>query len=189
SRIRGIRTTYRGICNYLDWELTVDNPILSSFEAMVQRDFPPGSKGPYPTYSLHMVSKHAAKAAASAASATPIPEPNSTMSPIPSSGQQSRATPMKPYPAPPPPIVPPPLYKNSASPMTPDTPTHSYSNTTSPASLISPPMPTGPVDLTARIHEPKSNYKMSPGLSLSNEIPQIHPLKGKMFTFAIPAVW
>jgi hypothetical protein len=62
SRIRGIRTMYvtpdaagpaiqpprpscqsqintltnqRGICNYLDWELTVDNPILSSFEAMV----------------------------------------------------------------------------------------------------------------------------------------------------------
>jgi hypothetical protein len=58
----------------IDWELTVDNPILSSFEAMVQRDFPPGSKGPYPTYSLCMVSKCAAKAATSA-SATPIPEP------------------------------------------------------------------------------------------------------------------
>ncbi|KAJ7826497.1 hypothetical protein B0H14DRAFT_3722492 [Mycena olivaceomarginata] len=123
-----ILTNQRGICNYLDWELTVDNPILSSFKAMVQRDFPLGSKGP-------------------------------------------------------------PLYKNSVSPMTPDTPTHTYSNTMSPASLILPPMPTGPVDLTARIHEPKSNYKMSPGLSLSSEIPQIHPLKGKMFTFAIPAVW
>ncbi|KAJ7818185.1 hypothetical protein B0H14DRAFT_3089563 [Mycena olivaceomarginata] len=153
--LREINQMEREMCNYLDWELTVDNPILSSFEAMVQRDFPPGSKGPYPTYSLHM----------------------------------RQATPTKPYPAPPPPIVPPPLYKNSASPMTPDTPTHSYSNTTSPASSISPPTPTGPVDLTARIHEPKSNYEMSPGLSLSSEIPQVHPLKGKMFAFAIPAVW
>ncbi|KAJ7793890.1 hypothetical protein B0H14DRAFT_3093896 [Mycena olivaceomarginata] len=26
------------MCNYFDWELTVDDPILSSFEAMVQRD-------------------------------------------------------------------------------------------------------------------------------------------------------
>jgi hypothetical protein len=51
--------------------------------------------------------------------------------------------------------------------MTPDTLTHSYSNTMFPASLISPPTPTGPVDLTARIHEPESNYEMSPGLSLS----------------------
>jgi hypothetical protein len=45
------------------------------------------------------------------------------------------------------------------------------------------------MDLMARIHKPKSNYEMSPGLSLSSEIPQIHHLKGKMFAFAIPAVW
>ncbi|KAJ7782588.1 hypothetical protein DFH07DRAFT_728006, partial [Mycena maculata] len=54
------------MCNYLDWELTVDNPILSNFEAMVQRDFPLNSKGCYPTYSFHMVLGRAAKAAASA---------------------------------------------------------------------------------------------------------------------------
>jgi len=182
--LREINQMEREMCNYLDWELTVDNPILSNFEAMVQRDFPPNSKGPYPIYSLHMVSKRAAKAAAST-SATPIPEPNSTTSPIPAFGQQRQPTPTKAYP---PPIVPP-LYKKPTSPMTPETPPHSYSNTTSPASSISPPTPTGPVDLTARIHEGKNHYEMSPSLSLSTELPQIHPLKSKMFAFAIPAVW
>ncbi|KAJ6581012.1 hypothetical protein B0H19DRAFT_1329365 [Mycena capillaripes] len=41
------------MCNYLDWGLAVNNPILGNFEAMVQRDFSPGSKGPYLVY-LHM---------------------------------------------------------------------------------------------------------------------------------------
>ncbi|KAJ7869483.1 hypothetical protein B0H14DRAFT_3579877 [Mycena olivaceomarginata] len=155
--LREINQMEHEMCNYLDWELAVDNPILGNFEAMVQRDFPPGSKGSYPTYSLHMVSKRAAKAAAST-SATPIPEPNSTTSPIPTFGQQRQPTPTKAHPAPPSPTIPPPLYKRpTAPPMTPDTPPTSYSNTTSPASLISPPMPTGPVDLTARIHDGKNN--------------------------------
>ncbi|KAJ7868948.1 hypothetical protein B0H14DRAFT_3107216 [Mycena olivaceomarginata] len=167
--LREINQMEREICNYLDWELTVDNTILRNFEAMVQRDFPPNSKGPYPTYSLHMVSKRAAKAAAPT-SATPIPEANSTTSPIPAFGQQRQTTPAKAYRAPPPPITPPPLYKKSMSPMTPDTPPHSYSNTTSPASSMSPPTPTGP-------------------LTLSSELPPIHPLKSKMFALAIPAVW
>ncbi|KAJ6589823.1 hypothetical protein DFH09DRAFT_1140209 [Mycena vulgaris] len=188
--LREINQMEREMCNYLDWELTVDNPILGNFETMVQRDFPPNSKGPYPTYSLHMVSKRAAKAAASTSN-TPIPEPNATTSPIPAFGQQRQATPTKAsYPPQPPPIVPPPpLYKTSASPMTPETPPHSYSNTTSPASSISPPTPTGPVDFTARIHEGKNPYEISPSLTLSSEVPQVHPLKGKMFAFAIPAVW
>lgn len=191
--LREINQMEREMCNYLDWELTVDNPILANFEAMVQRDFPPNSKGPYPTYSLHMVSKRAAKAAASA-SATPIPEPNSTTSPIPAFGQSRQATPTKAYPPPPPPIIPPPLYKKpsttaTASPMTPETPTGSHSNTTSPASSISPPTPTGPVDTTARIHEPKGHFDVSPTLGISSEVQSIHPLKGKMFAFAIPAVW
>ncbi|KAJ7502950.1 hypothetical protein B0H11DRAFT_1987142 [Mycena galericulata] len=186
--LREINQMEREMCNYLDWELTVDNPILSNFETMIQRDFAPNAKGPYPTYSLHMVSKRAAKAAAST-SATPIPEPNSTTSPIPAFGQQRQATPTKAYPPPPPPIIPPPLYKKPASPMTPDTPSHSYSNTTSPASSISPPTPTGPVDHTARIHEGKNHYEISPGLAISSEVPPIHPLKSKMFAFAIPAVW
>ncbi|KAK7057548.1 alternative cyclin Pcl12 [Favolaschia claudopus] len=187
--LREINQMEREMCNYLDWELTVDNPILSNFETMVQRDFPPGSKGPYPTYSLHMVSKRAAKAAASA-SATPIPEPNSTTSPIPSFGQQRQATPTKSHPPQPPPIVPPPppIYKKTPSPMTPETPPHSYSNTTSPASSVSPPTPTGPMDLTAQIVDPK-NCEPFEGPSLWGDLPPAHPLKNKMFAFAAPAVW
>ncbi|KAJ7072651.1 hypothetical protein C8F01DRAFT_1104805 [Mycena amicta] len=185
--LREVNQMEREMCNYLDWELTVDNPILSNFEAMVQRDFPPNSQGPYPTYSLHMVSKRAAKAAASASN-TPIPEPNSTTSPIPSFGQQQRqATPTKLYP--PPIIPPPPLYKQSASPTTPETPGHSHSATTSPASSVSPPTPTGPVDLNAKIHDVGKGYEMSGSLRIASDLPPTHPLKAKMFAFAAPAVW
>ncbi|KAJ7178777.1 hypothetical protein C8R43DRAFT_1189312 [Mycena crocata] len=187
--LREINQMEREICNYLDWELTVDNPILGNFEAMVQRDFPPDSKGPYPTYSLHMVSKRVVKAAAST-SATSIPEPNSTTSPIPAFGQQRQATPTDTaYPPSPPSIIPPPLYNKSTSPMTPDTPPQSYSNTTSPASSISPPTPTEFVDLTASIVHDGKNYKISPNLTISTEEPPIHPLKSKMFAFATPTVW
>jgi hypothetical protein len=104
-------------------------------------------------------------------------------------GQQRQATPMEPYSMPPPPVIPPQLYKNSVSLMMPDTLTHSYSKTMFPASLISPPTPTGPVNLTAGIHRPGGNCGMSPSLSLLSEILQTHPLMGKMFAFAIPAVW
>jgi hypothetical protein len=34
------------MCSYLEWELTVDNPILGDFEAMVKQDFQP-SHGPH----------------------------------------------------------------------------------------------------------------------------------------------
>ncbi|KAJ7931973.1 hypothetical protein B0H13DRAFT_2308120 [Mycena leptocephala] len=170
----------REMCNYLDWELTVDDPILGDFEARVQRDIPPNSKGPYPTYSLHMVSKHAAKAAASTSA---IPEPSSTTSPIPTLGQKRQVIPMKDasYQTSAPPIIPPSIYKSTSA-TTPDTPFHSYSNTTSPASSISPPTPTGPVTHTARVH-----YEMSPSFTISSEV--LHPLTSKMFAFAIPAAW
>ncbi|KAF7321529.1 Alternative cyclin Pcl12 [Mycena kentingensis (nom. inval.)] len=179
--LREINQMEREMCNYLDWELTVDNPILSNFEAMVQRDFPPNSKGPYPTYSLHQVSKRVAKAAASASN-TPIPEPNSTTSPIPAFGQQRQATPTKPYPTP---IIPP-LYKKPASPSTPETPEQSHSATSSPASSLSPPTPTGPVDLTAKIHDGKDT---TASLRITIDLPPTHPLKAKMFAFAAPAMW
>ncbi|KAJ7163425.1 hypothetical protein C8R43DRAFT_1171322 [Mycena crocata] len=163
----------REMCNYLDWELTVDNPILGKFEAMVQRDFPPNSRGPYPTYSLHMVSKRVAKAAAST-SATAIPEPNFTVGPIPGFGwQQCQVTSTK---------------AKSMSLVTPDTPPHSYFDTTSPASSISPPTPPGPVDLTARISNDNS-YEISPNLAITTEGSLTRSLKSKMFAFAIPAIW
>ncbi|KAJ7751052.1 hypothetical protein B0H16DRAFT_1841334 [Mycena metata] len=175
--LREISQMERELCNYLDWELTVDNPILANFEAMVKRDFPPDSKGPYPTYSLHLVSKRATEAAAST-STTPNHEPNSPTSPIPVFGLQCQATPTKVEPAPPPPLIPCPLTSH----MTPDTPPRSYSTTTSPASSILPPTPTAPVDLSTKILE-------SLPLTLAGELPPTHPLKSKMFASAFPAVW
>ncbi|KAJ7826224.1 hypothetical protein B0H14DRAFT_2179439, partial [Mycena olivaceomarginata] len=72
SIVREINHMEREMCNYLDWELTVDNPILRQFRGDGSAGFSSGLQGAYPTYSLPMVSKRAAKAAASA-SATPIP--------------------------------------------------------------------------------------------------------------------
>ncbi|KAJ7843885.1 hypothetical protein B0H14DRAFT_3688185 [Mycena olivaceomarginata] len=107
----------------------VDDPILANFEAMVQRDFPPNSKGPYPMYSLHMVSKRAAKAAAST-SATPHPRTRLHDEPHPGIWPAAPSDATQAYPPPPPPILAPPLYKKSTPPMTPDTPSHIHSNTT-----------------------------------------------------------
>jgi Cyclin, N-terminal domain len=53
--LREINQMEREMCSYLEWELTVDGSILANFEAMVKRDF--RGPGPYPTYSLQMVSK------------------------------------------------------------------------------------------------------------------------------------
>ncbi|KAJ7044310.1 hypothetical protein C8F04DRAFT_1070143 [Mycena alexandri] len=147
--LREINQMEREMCNYLDWELTVDSPVLRDFADMVQRDFAPNSEGPYPTYSPRMVSKRAAKAGASTFT-TPIPEPSFTTNPIPVFGQRCQATPTQTHLTPPSPIVlHPALHKNSASPMTPDTSTHSYSNTTSPALSISPSMPAGPATMVS----------------------------------------
>ncbi|KAF9268632.1 cyclin-like protein [Marasmius fiardii PR-910] len=180
--LREINQMEREMCNYLDWELTVDNPILSNFEAAVKQDFS-GPQGPFPTYSLQMVSKRAIKAASST-TATPIPEPNSTTSPIPSFGQRhsSPAASTESSPAPRPKDKP--SYSNSSSPM-PDTPSPSFSNT-SPASSASPKTPIGPEDFSAKIHGVDTHYD---GFSMSEDIPPHHPLKGKMFAHAAPCGW
>ncbi|KIK67502.1 hypothetical protein GYMLUDRAFT_121907, partial [Collybiopsis luxurians FD-317 M1] len=69
--LREINQMEREMCNYLDWELTVDNPILSNFQHMVKEDFK-SPQGLYPTYPLKLVSKRAARAAASTSN-TPVP--------------------------------------------------------------------------------------------------------------------
>jgi hypothetical protein len=175
--LREINQMEREMCSYLEWELTVDNPILANFETIVKRDF--RGPGPYPTYSLQMVSKKAANATSSS---TPMPPPNSSSSPIPSFGER--------HPSPPKPLQPAPPGTSAAPygtpPTTPDTPSTSHSNSTSPASSASPPTPAGIVDLSAKIASAES----SPVLSiLAEKPPQVHPLKSKMFAYAMPAVW
>jgi len=176
--LREINQMEREMCSYLEWELTVDNPILSNFETMVKRDF--RQAGPYPTYSLQMVSKKAANT--SPPHSTHVAPPNSSTSPIPSFGQR--------YPSPPKPVQPPPPGTAAAPygspPATPDTPSSCTSTTTSPTSTASPTTPVGIVDLSAQIVSEDS----SPGLAIRTEkAPTVHPLKAKMFAFAIPSVW
>ena len=117
------------MCNYLDWELTVDNPILSNFERMVTRDFAVDSTTTtLPTYALQQVLKRAAGAAAST-SATPIPEPTISTSPIPSFGQRNSTPATTDSPTN--------VTSYPSSPVTPETPSPSYS-TSSPTSSASP---------------------------------------------------
>ncbi|KAL0072483.1 hypothetical protein AAF712_000246 [Marasmius tenuissimus] len=180
--LREINQMEREMCNYLDWELTVDNPILSNFEALVKQDFS-STQGSYPTYSLQMVSKRAIKAASSS-TATPIPEPNSTTSPIPSFGQRHSSPAASAESSPTPRHKEKHSYSNSSSPM-PDTPSPSFSNT-SPASSASPKTPIGPEDFTAKIHGVDVHYD---GFSICEDVPPTHPLKGKMFAHAAPCGW
>ncbi|KAF8970294.1 hypothetical protein BDZ97DRAFT_1638415, partial [Flammula alnicola] len=47
--LREVNQMEREMCNYLDWELTVDDPILSEFEIAVKNDFVE-TKPTYPNY-------------------------------------------------------------------------------------------------------------------------------------------
>lgn len=190
--LREINQMEREMCSYLDWELTVDNPILSNFETMVMYDFGSGSDRPLPTYSLEMVSKRARKAAAST-SATPMPDPISTESPPIPSFTQRHDTPTKHIDTAPPPQ--PRLQRNPypASPITPDTPSPGYgNNSSSPASSASPQTPIGFEDNAAKIHTYDDSPLRRPDplrFDLAKALPEIHPLKGKMFAFAVPVTW
>ncbi|KAF5348709.1 hypothetical protein D9758_006777 [Tetrapyrgos nigripes] len=179
--LREINQMEREMCNYLDWELTVDNPILSNFEAKVKEDFR-NSQGPYPTYSLQMVSKRVVAKSSDSPSVTPIiPEPTITSSsPIPF-GQRHTSSPKQPDESPrhhhrrePSPYT--------GSPVTPDTPSASYSNTTSPASSASPVTPISHDDLSAKIYSPSL-------FSVSEMMPSAHPLKTKMYAVPMAAEW
>jgi hypothetical protein len=175
--LREINQMEREMCNYLDWELTVDNPILSNFQMMVKEDFR-SSQGPYPTYPLKLVSKRAAKAAASTSN-TPIPDPNLTPGAIPL-GAHPATPPIKTtpeYSAPPRKSIP------TDMSMSPDTPS-SYSGNTSPATTPSPQTPIGDEDFSAKIRE----YEHPMGFAIT-EKNMGASLKSKTFAFAVPAVW
>lgn len=173
--LREINQMEREMCNYLDWELTVDNPILGTFEKQVLRDFSQ-DRSSYPNYPLVFVSKRAARAAAST-TATPVPEPSVTTTAIPNFGQHrqspsaSRADPSHHS-----------SHRSSSS-STANTPSPSHSTTTSPASTASPQTPIGLENNSARIHGVDS----SPAFSHVEDAPNVHPLKGQMFAFAVPS--
>ncbi|KAH7927453.1 hypothetical protein BV22DRAFT_1007019 [Leucogyrophana mollusca] len=173
-QLREINQMEREMCQYLEWELNVEPVTLKDFEEMVRKDF--AGPGPYPTYILPSTSK-------TTPPSTTIPFPPSSTNPTPAPSYGQR------YPSPPKPAYPPPPVTQSAymtPPTTPDTPSPSYSASTSPASSASPPTPPGVEDLTAKIVSASS----SPGISKQEPIPiAVPPSKSKMFAFASPSVW
>ena len=175
--LREINQMEREMCSYLDWELNVDSETMSRFERAVKKDFSQ-QQDSYPTYPVEMVSKRAVRAAVST-TATPIPEPNSTTSPIPMFSQQRNASPSKPAP---------PSRSSStwSSPNSsdPDTPPAIYSNSTSPASSASPTTPSSMEEYNPKIQ----GADMSPHFALA-EVPSALQMKEKVFAIAIPAVW
>jgi hypothetical protein len=178
--LREINQMEREMCSYLDWELTVDNPILSNFETAVRKDFGEDHRV-YPNYPLVTVSKRAARAAAST-TAAPVPEPNVTTNATPNFGQHRQSPSHTRIPTtqnPPPPSS----WNNSPSQA--NTPSPSHSATPSPASSASPQTPIGLENNTARIH----GVDTSPSFTFVDAAPQVHPLNGQMFAFALPSKW
>ncbi|RDB25261.1 PHO85 cyclin-2 [Hypsizygus marmoreus] len=171
--LREINQMEREMCSYLDWELSVDDNILTTFEERLREDFK-SADGPYPTFPLSMVSKRAAKAAAST---TTTPVPDTTAGAIPPLGQQRHETPTKP------------ATGSPRSPTTwaspPDTPSPSYSNSTSPASSGSPATPVGGDDYNPKVR----GFDSPPIFAITKDMPPVHPLKGQMFAMAMPSTW
>ncbi|KAG6857196.1 hypothetical protein H0H87_008262 [Tephrocybe sp. NHM501043] len=176
--LREINQMEREMCNYLEWELSVDNSILDTFETRLRQDYH-SSTGPYPTYPLSMVSKRAAKAAASSTTPPPAPESYSSTSPIPNFGNQHR------QPTPPSSSAKPSDAAPTWSARSPETPSPSYSNSTSPASSASPATPVGGEDYSARVHGVDS----TPIFALLGSMPSVHPLKSQMTALAVPSRW
>jgi hypothetical protein len=195
--LREINQMEREMCSYLEWQLNVEPSLLQDFTARVKRDFK--GPGPYPTFCLP--------------SPAPSPMPSTTpyMGPTPNppsfvTGRPPSSSPPKAVPRRPPPTdtgvphAPQPEPRDlDSAPNTPDTPEASHSNSTSPASSVSPPTPAGMEDLSAKIVSPSGSVPMDsaagykPGMSRtqpSRRPSQGRPLqKGDLFAFAMPIEW
>lgn len=174
--LREINQMEREMCNYLEWELTAANPMLSAFETAVKKDFRE-QKPSYPTYPTSFVSKRAARAEASASN-SPFQEQSSTSSPVPgftqrgpSAAKTGPGTPTKgPW---------------NSDLNSPDTPSPSFSHTASPTSSGSPATPVDGPDPKPKIR----GLDQSPVFGVTEGLHASHPLKSKMFAFAIPSGW
>jgi hypothetical protein len=174
------RLKAREMCNYLEWELSVTaaNPMLSLFETAVKKDFRE-QKSSYPMYPTSFVSKCAARAEASISN-SPFQEQteqSSTSSPVPGFTQNSPSgakpgTPTK--------------GSWGSDPHMLDTPSPTFSHTTSPASITdSPVTPVGGPDPNPKIR----GMDHSPAFGVIEGFHTTHPLKSKMFAFTTPSGW
>jgi len=178
--LREVNQMEREMCGYLEWELNVDNAMMTMFEQRLRKDFA-SPEGPYPTYPLAMVSKRAARAVAASVTSSPVSHTESTTSsPIPGFDRVQKPTPVVVVSQSPLAVV------RHDTPLTPDTPSPSFSTATSPASSGSPATPVG-----GDVYNPKVHDFDSPSdLTLAREeLPPIHPLKGQMYAMAVPSLW
>lgn len=146
--LREINQMEREMCSYLEWQLNVEPQQLRDFELKVRRDFK--GPGPYPNYALP----------SPAPSPMPSTTPYGTTAPLhpPSfvSGRAQSTSPPKP--ALPPPTAMPRSYAHELGSPDMDTPGSYRSNSTSPASTMSPPTPPGVEDNAARIASPTDDH-------------------------------
>lgn len=195
--LREVNQMEREMCSYLEWELTVDARTLKVFEAMVKKDFQ--GAGPYPTYVLSMFTKKPLPATPPSnglpQSTSPIPafkHTNSSTPPPLSATPHERQTlqHIRTKVAQPPPTPSPSSASSySSAPNTPDTPSSSNSTTTSPTSSASPPTPSGDMeDHSVKIVGHSFSMMKGKEAMAKVQIPT-HPLKPKMYAFAIPTGW
>jgi hypothetical protein len=178
--LREINQMEREMCTYLDWELTVDEPILSNFEKIVRQDFRE-DKSTYPNYPTVFVSKRALRAMASQSN-TPFDESSNATSPVSGlTGQRSKGSPA-PSKSSGNPATPTKVWQD---PSTPDTPSPSFSTSASPTSSGSPATPIGGPEINPKIR----GVDASPAFGVTEISHSSHPLKGKMFAFAVPSGW
>ncbi|KAF9533155.1 hypothetical protein CPB83DRAFT_845932 [Crepidotus variabilis] len=152
------------MCNYLDWELTVNNPILSNFKAAVKEDFKE-TRNSYPNYPTAFVSERTLRSPASSTNIA-VADITSSTSPVPAFVEFANTRSQHP----------PPQKK---------TPLPSFSTSTSPTLSVLLATPDGP-ELNVKI----CGVDYSPTFGITNDIlSPAHPLKSRMFAFVVPSEW
>lgn len=169
--LREINQMEREMCSYLDWELNVDGVILANFQERLMVDFGQ-DQSQYPKYDVSLVSKRIRQGSVSSAG-TPVSDTSSTTTAIQSYGSRN-STPVKSSSS-----------SNQTYSPTPDTPSPSYSNSTSPTTSPGPLTPPSTEDYSAKIH----GHDHSPRFTCVQELPPNHPLKPKMFAKAMGTGW
>ncbi|KAF8653280.1 hypothetical protein AX16_003982 [Volvariella volvacea WC 439] len=179
--LREINQMEREMCNYLDWELTVDKAMLDNFSSYLDRYFSIDREQEVAKYDISQISKR--MRVASPSSSTPIPGSNDTTTSIPIGSRGS--SPSRPS------------ASRSSSRSTsrdyPATPSPSYSASTSPASTAPPSTPPSSVDYTTAIASDDASPPFQ-CIATAQEASEAersanHPLKNDMFAHASAGAW
>ncbi|KDQ57145.1 hypothetical protein JAAARDRAFT_178726 [Jaapia argillacea MUCL 33604] len=184
-QLREINQMEREMCSYLEWELNIEPAILAKFEGKVKKDFVGPS--PYPTYALPpRPSEQPMQPFELNAISIPV---------IPIPIQKSPPKPVQN------PLLPPPVpvkvtydsrhaTNDYMPPLTPDTPSPTFSPV-SPATSASPPTP--PDGQEIQITDGRyTHLVMMADHAVELKLPKAYPkskIGWEVFAFAVPAVW